>query len=525
MDTITIVGLATLILLAAVIVRVLPLKYWRIDPSDAWSHIYDAGLIEKEGGIPKKVSGYYPEPQFTYPWLLSWCIARFKPSKPVVWGSWLNIVVSLVEVLVGSSLLVVVLVLEERPGDVIIAAMYTGLLLAFNPAIYSPWMKLYGIHARTVGSLLCSIALISMYLGHSHSATWYIVSLATLSITIFVSKFGIQAALFGSLILVLLTQSIEPVLVCVLSAVLTIAVSRGLAWRILKGHWYHSVFYMRILQYRHRATTRGTLTLYQWILQAFRERNVRQIFMNVVWTPSLRVFCFSPMIILILLYAFNVDQLLGYEKTFIGLALCSLLLIPLITTRGLRFLGEADRYYSYMGTMPLAIASGSVFSSSHYGGLFIAGIIFINSIFFVVFFAMRSKEDIISLGLNEREIGEKIDELLVHDTARVLCFPQNISEKLRPFSQAVFVGLHLNASWKSSDWVVYDKLYPYFFPYTTSDIKYLRSDLEIRYVVVVKRFVEKEYLLRSGLDPDLIIVPEGCCVFENVSYKIVDISR
>ena len=59
----------------------LPVVFWKFNPSDALTHLYDAKEIEKNGGkIPIKLTQFFPEVQFPYPYGIAWVLYKIGPK-------------------------------------------------------------------------------------------------------------------------------------------------------------------------------------------------------------------------------------------------------------------------------------------------------------------------------------------------------------------------------------------------------------------------------------------------------------
>jgi uncharacterized MAPEG superfamily protein len=241
----------------------------------------------------------------------------------------------------------------------------------------------------------------------------------------------------------------------------------------------------------------------------------------MIWVPLLRVFVWNPWLALLPIYVVNCDQLTGIQISLISLIFGGLLVIPLITMKKVRFLGEADRYFTFFSTLPLAVTVGILVPSSDLGELIYYCILIICLLVSVAMLVEKSKIERNEGSDPEKESAYELSELNKKNNGRVLLVPQNIADKLACFCDCVFVGIHTNVTWDTSKWHYYISLFSKYYPYPSCSEYELKEKFGVRYLVVSKRFVQDSYLKRHHMNQsDITQLPVAPPVFENVRYAI-----
>lgn len=510
------------LVIIAVIFRLLPLYYWKFDGTDAWSHIFDAGQLRRfDGALPDKVKSFYPEPEFTYPWIISYFIYRFKPCDPVRSAIHINIILSLVEFLTAAFLLFLIINHGGDTKTIFYSSIAVIGVYAVSPIVYSPWAGVYGINARVLGALVTNVALVTMvFCISTKDYLLLIVPVLLIPIVIISSKFAVQAFILGAVALSLIYSSPIPLLVSCLGLVFSLLVTKGKVLSILKGHYKHAKFYCIFLQYHATATVYRTWSIYRWIINSIKSRTIKNSIGTLVWVPAIRVIIWNPWIILVLWGLLYVETFDEVTKGLLTLVFAGLVVIPVITTKGVRFLGEADRYFTFMSTMPLALLIGlNVTSLDNAWALYF--LVFIYNVFMSVYmFKVRAGIAKGEGAESEQDVANYLEANCRDEYERVVVVPQNVSDKLACYCNCVFMGLHTNVTEDEEKWGVYFKLFPKFYPYPNTSYEELKSEYNVKHVVLAKRFVEAEYLRRLQLPQDIVKIPDSVPCFENEKYLI-----
>lgn len=516
----------TLLMLLSVFfaLRLILIFVWKFNPSDALTHQYDARAIELNGGrIPSHLSQFYPTPQFSYPWAGSWLIYKFKILNPVIVGTIFNTFVSSIQ-----FFLLYVLVLAGAISE--LGFLVGAIILVVAPNCVGPLMSVFGWHGRIVGSVAMSVLITLAILMAPEISPFYFVLYAILYGFIFYifmlfSQFAVQSFFVLLMPLFLLENAFVVFAAMICGFCLVVFLSPSMVITILRGHINHVVFYRDILQYRHRSVSDNVFSLTGYV-RAFRKSpSVRQALSLALYTPLVRCLAFAPWLLLLPLLLFAPQATLDNVTLFCcSLVVMSLLCIPIINVKGLRFLGESDRYFYFVGEFASIILIGKLVETDYFSVETFAAIVGFCILVYLIFVIARSK---FSPDVSIQEFKEAGNSLKGQE-GRALCVPNNYSEGVALFCDIEFVGLHSNVSWEREKWSVYDRLFPHVYPYPIIN-KSLYSELNIQFIVVAKKFCDKNYLLRHGLLEKLLSDKYnyddcGHMFFENKDFVIYQVT-
>lgn len=388
-----------------------------------------------------------------------------------------------------------------------------------NPLAFSPWAGLYGVNARVFGALLCNASVVSMVFAESlHVPLLFAVPILLTPLVVLSSQFGVQSLLVAGFSISIYYQSMVPLGSILMGAVVAIVVTRGKAFAIMKGHFWHVTFYGIFLQFHSVATVFRNHGVFRWILKMFRER---QGIESILWVPLVRVFVWNPWLIFLFFLIQDSFVFSMVNKGLLMIIFTSLVIIPIITMRGMRFLGEADRYFTFISTVPLVVLvaihseNASILYWTGYGLLLTIGAV--TSAFMIL---KRSKIKHQESEEPEIETAAVLEKLVSEDPGRVLVIPQNRSDKLACFCNCEFVGIHTNVTWDRSKWPVYFSIFQKFYPYPISSIDHLKKAFGVKYIVVAKRFLVPSYLSRHHLTEEVVWRPDVKPEMESDNYSI-----
>jgi len=489
---------------------------WKTDPSDAWSHGYYARLIQLHKSIPRYVDRIIPHTECSYPWGVAWAISKFNidwddPRLTRV-GSLFNICISSADIILVSLACSIV---SHHIGHSFEISLQTGvvgaLIMAVLPQPFSPWSGLIGLNARPLGAMLTNVGAISMCLATVTESNfwWLAISSTAFSLILLTSKFGVQAWLVAMATIALASGSIGPVISTLVGLLLGIIVTKGKALRILAGHIAHSIFYARTLQFRHTGTVKKCWPFSVFLVRALKGFPNTSVFTAIYSTPLLRATLLNPWILCLIPIWMSLNSDIPLIRTLLWTATVSVIAIPVISTPGLRFLGEPDRYLMFQGTYATIILTSPVLSdtvSSAAYWILTGGLLATSLMLSIVFIKTRSRiRHNVDYG-PEHEVARFLNEQSKRNSGPiVLCVPTTITQKLIPICHASFVGLYLNAPLSLKRQKILDEIYTENFPYPKADVETLAESLGVCFIVYSSHHCDPSYLLRNGLDPAVVL--------------------
>lgn len=494
------VVLASAVIGAAYLTRRIP-SYLGITGSDAWTHeFYVKVLRESEDGIPEKVSGFFFEAKFEYPWLLHWLLARvprrwFERHKgrisPLVAaatagfcygaGMWVGVRAGLSTV-------------ESRW----VGATAGGLYLV-TPMTYNAWSGIHDFSERPVAVLLMSAsgvgaALASSGGGAGALALWMIgSSLVPLS-----SKFGVQALVLVFPLAGILSGDAYLLATPLAALVGATLVSGGHYLRIAKGHLSKMRFYRECLQWRHVGVLRrnsGVAATLKRCLAALRSLRMKAVLRELAYNPVFRALLYFPFIVLV------IGAVAGSPGTAVVFSLLWLTVVSfavglvVATVRPLRFIGEGDRYLYYAGVVPSCLGL-AVLSRTGELGSATASVAVLALLIGAAELISRSRRAR-SGRTEDSSLEGALDVIRESDAEGVLAIPSNYAMAVRLFTDKDVV-FWANPSQEERD--LWEALHPRYYPYPREDLLEGRRLFGFDSVLVVKRFVRPEYLSELNLD-------------------------
>ena len=471
----------------------------------------DALIWKKKSSIPTTTNRFYPPDDFSYPHGIAYLLKFF--SNDAEKFVWLNIILNILEVIVIFAFIYCYL-------DKHVAILFL-LLTAIMPSILSPWYGLYGVNARNIGAITCTLYILCIVLSFYDFSIYYTLPLqiSLIILSILFSQFAVQSIIVISLFSAIWFVSFVPLI----PLILTITVLKLLNFqqinRILYGHYQHVKFYKNFLQYYAVATIHRNKSIHEIITGFYRQKDLKKFVMSF---PLLRLIIFYPIlpiyIISIIIYGqTNILEFYAMGLVIMNTALC--LVIPL---KGWRFLGEADRYFMFGSNYIVTAALAGIFYRTE------------NIVATLVLCAFFSLSYLILIKVRLRyntETGLQKNELSVleflksssRDNATVLCVPTNISDKLAVFTKNKFVGIHTNVNPDEHYWAHYKTIYERnLYPYPDLSNKSFLMNSDVGIIVVSKKFTSKKYLQSNGYPSEVYSIPHGYSkVIENQSFIVL----
>lgn len=508
------------LLVAGITFRLMPLRLWRLDPSDAWSHIYYSRFISPDvGSRPTHLPNVFPHTELTYPWGIAWLISRYQISNPLKVGTKVNLVISIFEFCfagVAAYFLAAELRADSNP---LYAAALALAIFAFLPQMNSTWSGIYGVNGRPLGSFVVNLAALLLPLGFFVDPRFYVPLLPVCGLLIYFSKFGMQALIAMCLVLSIVWGSGLPMMLFAIGMLLIFLIRPNSVIKIIRGHLFHSKFYAEWLQFKHTGTTHRCLTLFQWFSRLCKKPSIKNLMQVSYWCPPVRLLLLNPWILLVFVLAVNdYNSYSQVERAYLLLVILGFSLALIVSISFLRFLGEADRYFTFFSTMPLAMILALNVQSTLELVLFICVLVIcvVNSI---VLMRERSKVKADTEFLQEKELGDffRNGEL---QRGRCLAVPTNLTQKLIMFLDTEFVGIFLNAPLSVSGRELLSRLYTRNYPYPDMELAKLKNTYGVKYLIYAKKYISPQYLQRHFIPQDLVVLPQSTPIFENEDYVV-----
>ena len=457
------IGLLVLSVAIAFFVRVgFRLRYPRSSGSDMWYHLYASEEIRKNRfRIPRRLSKFSLDTSFDMPPLVYTILALLPKrlrERDYVFGPLADSIQSIAVFLVslwisGSSYI----------------AFLSAFCFALTPALLKADARVFFLSPRPWAELFASISLLfAVLFYHEHTLALGFLSVLFGSFVLLTSRFGPQAIFFLSLGLTVALLAWEFLLLLCFAFLLAVLLSKGYYLRVLRRHIGHTNFFRTTLVERYSGTTQ--VTGWKDIKLALVERkNVINIFAR---NPIISCLAFTPLLPLLWVVAVvDFSPLLSSPilLTFFVWANVAFAVVVLISTRQLRFLGEAERYQNY-AMLPICVIAPIILESIGaavlwflFSFVLLYSVLLIRKSYSLAFrcFGATRKE--------ERLSDELFSFLNQIPSEKILCIPFNVSTEVSYKTHHTTVywgGYPLTGNFTSEDLEeVFDEL-----PYPKKDI-------------------------------------------------------
>lgn len=519
--------------LIGILLMVLPLKVWTFDGSDAWSHIYDASLYTNWKKIPTEAPNFYPKPEFSYPWAVSWLLYVFKPRDPTKFGIKLNLILMVMEV--GLTCVVIL-----QWATVNQALLYAFIRLT-NPLSFSPWSGIYGLSARVMGSSAVSLFVILapfLSLEFSSAPAYLLLAAFLVAVCVVSSQFAMQALLPVLIITSLYFQTPIFFIGALTTYIFLLMASKGRVLEILAGHIKHVKFYASFLQHNSTTLQERMENPWEW-LSRLSKRPIMASLMKLIWVPEFRVFLWNPALLLLsIIWLYSLITGSKFPEvpngTYYALVTFTCVgLVPIINIKGLRFLGEPDRYFTFIGQATTAVfLAGILTNGDEINHLLEVGVLpYLVFVMLISGILLYKRAQIVQRqGTNlEKEIVDVISEReskreIPRDPV-VLVNPANRADKFACLSRFIFPAIHTNVVKNTKMWGEYERIFAAGYPYV-SEAAIFDLKIPVDYYVVCKRFFSDEYLKRHTLKKDSTKERVGLqSLYENEEYEVFGVQK
>ena len=521
---------AMALIIVSIGLRSLPLILWRFNPTDAWSHIYLADLIRSHGGLPKLFDRAIPLTEVSYPPAISVLLSKINPRRPIHWGILFNIGLAAVELMLAAIFTAYLVRAAGIETCALTAGLVAASVYATLPYVFSSWSGFDGLSGRPLGVALANIATLALCFGSLFNLSWYLLTVLCVAALVFISKFGVQATILSALATAVLFLSWWPIFCVAAGLALSVVASGGLGWRILRGSVAHTTFYGRFLQYHHNATINHVWPLRRWVVETFKQPGLRRMATTAYWTPILRLLFLVPWIGPAGLWVLMDESRSPAINGLAGVAAVALAVVPIITSRHLRFLGEPDRYFTFIALMPLAVLVGISVPTTPLGWAVFGG--FHAICFSVVTVMIATRHIMDKKSAKMKKTGQGIDQDVVDfmnakdnaDEQVILTIPTNLIQIALRQIRGRFVGMLFNAPIKRSGQRLLEKLFPELYPFPKNNPDMLRSEFNVDYIICAKYYTSSSYIERHGIPSDSVDFSKLPVVFESESYAVYSLA-
>ena len=320
---------------------------------DTYGHLYFAKEIKEQktgpfGAIKPKVVG---ADSFRNPFLWNWIISFFDINRVLKVQKWINPTID-------AFFAVLIYFVVIRVGYSESIALQTMLVYLLTPMWFSRFSigpRISSLTPRLTGELVTNLYFMLMFLplGIAEEIVYIVIILLGL-IILLTSKFGIQAMLFLTPLVALLTWDIKPLIVFLLSLFLGVAITRGQLLKAIKIQIEHLVaYYKKNLSGEMIVSDRNK---FSGILDCIRKkqsysRKILSVISQVLVLNSYTAVLIKMPILLLVIF-FSLYEQLGtgeYLPDYMsGIILSALIVFFLVNFPSLLFLGEAERYLNHV---------------------------------------------------------------------------------------------------------------------------------------------------------------------------------
>ena len=377
--------------------------------------------------MPRRLEGYSIDTVFDnpplFPWLFSFVSKKRREKIAWLLGPIADTI--LVIVIFGFVLLV---------SEDYMAAFLGGLVFSVVPILMKPDARTFFFSPRPYGELFAALAILSALLFISYSDMMlFAFSVLSVSLVLLTGKFPTQAVVFAFLGLSVYYLTFWFLLIWALGIALAITISRGYYLKTLKAHLRHSGFYRKTIVYRHSWTR--TISGFGQLRSIFSREPGKKVKARTVLVrnPIINALAFSPFLPLLWIVSpFSWDTILADSSLTAMFVWSNLMfiIVLIISSRQLRFLGEAERYMGF-GVVPLCylipvllLSLGSFLMWTLFWVVVTYSVVLVGLNYRVsaTYFAQSEEESEAS-----REFFTFLQSL---PSGRILCVPANISPEI-----------------------------------------------------------------------------------------------
>jgi len=319
--------------------------------SDTYFHLYlTKKIIANKLKYPKKDDRFLLNSECNYPFFYHWLLALFGEKKLYVSERHSSAIFDTINNLIVFFFSISVFHNNQLNE---FYCLIPSLIYCFHPALIKSGdePRVHNGSSRVLAQTLYLVHIYGLYLFISTNSMYALTfSIFAAAFIFFTTVFGIQVILFFQLILVFVIPYYP--LVVLASFLLSLLITWGRSWSILKINFQHSAFLFKSKLYYQKLSLRTDLKIY-----------IKAVLSFLNYLASLKIlklvhnFYFSTSHLHRLLFSFNTFLIIFYwsyfEKyTFLYIwILASIVLFLLTKIPILRFAGKAERYLEF-GIVP-----------------------------------------------------------------------------------------------------------------------------------------------------------------------------
>lgn len=336
--------------------------------SDVFGHLLFAKTLREQGGGPYShillpLVGATPHAQ---PLLWHWLVGRFSIQAILRNQAWINAAFD-------AMFVPIIFIIAIHTGNSTLVAISAAVTYLLTPMWFSSIAlgpRISGFTPRLSSELITNIffAICLLPLGLSGAGSLVIAGvLAWLVISS--SKFGLQALLFLSPIVSLISSNYMPMYAFMVGILLSLVFSRGEAFKIFKSQLAHLQSYFREnLKRRMHISDRNS---FAFLLTKRLHESRIQYFVHIIHR-LLRENSYTSLILkmpvlFLVLFGIVQDQTVnaaGGSTSYVSPILAGTILFLVINLRPLLFLGEAERYLNHIAIFIVLFAAQYAVTSS-----------------------------------------------------------------------------------------------------------------------------------------------------------------
>lgn len=362
---------------------------------------------------------------------------------------------------------------------------------------------------RAYGVLWGNIYLFCVVAGYLTSEPlWIIGAVLSFSVTGISSKFAWQSTAIFSIALSLFTLNFYFVFVFCVAVIVSIFLTKGYSLHVLRGVIRHSNFYREHLSPRNPALRNNYAEILDFSVGI--KRYIYTFFTN----SPLRIILDIPLSVAAAFFIFLGTSVSLFEIWFIA----GCLIVLLISTKWLKFLGEPERYIEFFVLPTFVILSFFPileFPMITLLCLFIATVVVLYHVAFIIFMEIRSnkKDEQNHLLLLSDFFKDIKDAVIITIPLRISYFLGYRNDGNR--FVAVFSNVGEGKNNQEYRWLLKDR-----YPFVRGDLDELSRKYNLDYIVVHKSSVEFMNKTYEGGYYDLSPYK---AVYENDSYAVYSV--
>lgn len=470
--------------------------------SDTYFHLYlTQSIIENKGKYKKKDPRFLLNSECNYPYFYHWLLSLFGKKNILFAERYSSAFFDTI-----NCLIVYLFSYDTFNNKQFneIFSLLPSLIYCIHPVLFKSGdePRVHNGSSRVLAQTIYLMHVLGFYFFISNnSVLGAVLSICSASFIFFTSVFGIQVLLFFSLIFVFVFP-IYPLLI-ILSFLLSIVITKGRTWQILKINYEHSVFlYKSKLYYQKFSLLTDFKNFLKVLLNLLKDLFSFKIkkFIKDLYTSKSSVYRnilgFHTFLIILNFQYFN-------QHRFLYLWMVSSVIFFILTkVPNFRFIGKAERYLEFAICPSFILFSIffvehniSVYLIAVYALFGLIGIYFYNKEFIELYKAENS---------DFKEVQIVFEKFNTSQLSGVIWTMHPFSYKLMFFSVFPILGYFAGTVNKqhSSEEELDDMMGNY--PYPSYDLFNIIEKYSVEYIIITKTYLHG-YLEKAGINENVFI--------------------